>query len=664
VYSNVAIVKIDKTPPTISDIPDIDLEDTNLLAHHDKNFSFDVSNNWWSPISYIWVFFEDSFIDNSFKSIEVSNSWNWSKNHNIQNIDLNRTDWKRIYTLRITRICDTVDYCIWNTSNLSSLKDYNYNVYANTTNLGIFKFNSISDFKAWKIADWTLYELKAILKDTYLNEIVPASWISRTIDFNFDVINTLSMNQYNNSWDGVYLTTPDGLSYSNKLSNNNNFNTLNSSNWEYLFKFKVYAPTINWNDFNINSVRVDVNWTIWNISDSLLSDSDIDFDFTPLYTTNFLWNQKDWLVEWVTQSWSISIVKNWDTVVSGKKIYLQKDWTKQSEFKWEWTIASSTNDIINSLVNFVNSFIDTTEYILKTLFTLDPSSTLWFIDDIDSVYIKTWIWYTIDSKPVLYNPMNIWDTNIQNNFWLKIYWLTNINESKQRDLTNDQNDNDIRNIAWEINKSNLKRDIKRESYKIIKNLDTDKDWIILMNWKIEFYDYKNELNKIKELSWNLWTDNTIIILWADAYITWDLEVWWIIVLKDDDWNGWKIYIDPDVAKIKALIYSDKSAISYSTVWGEISPNNGWTYEVLKNQLYIHGSLFSENTIWGSRLATPVCPFYKYSDSSFVCDLNESQKYDLNYLRRWIINSQHYSNYPVVIEYNSKVQLSPPPLFSK
>ena len=121
---------------------------------------------------------------------------------------------------------------------------------------------------------------------------------------------------------------------------------------------------------------------------------------------------------------------------------------------------------------------------------------------------------------------------------------------------------------------------------------------------------------------------------------------------------------------KSIIYIDKSVLTYNDEYWEISPDNGWTYDVLKNQLYIHGSVFSENTVWASRLYDPICPFYLNYDNN-ICTLNQAQKYDINYLRRGIQNHVKESvdsswwimYYPVVIEYNSQLQLNPPALFS-
>ncbi len=628
---------------------------------------FNVAINYWINQSWVWVFkakIENFDNKNKMDNINLSGK---SFNINIKKVDNDRTSWSyREYSLELNKVCDEAENCIaW------LPKTYKYNVYSNSNKLGKLEFNSAIDFTSWKSANWIVHELKAIIKDIYWNQIIPAIAIKRTIDFKFDVENKLRRNQYSNIWDWIYLSTPNDKNYTNKLTKNNNFDSLKSSNGEYPFNFKIYSPTIHWNKFTINNVKVDINWNIWNRQNLVLWWSNIKFNFKPLYNLNFSWNQDKWLVEWANQSGSINVTKYWsDNLVSKatKYIYLQKYWEKKDEFDWKARINPVEKSILNSLNSFVNGFVNSTNYKIKSLFTL-KSWSKWFIDDIKNVYLRSWIWYKIEWKSVLYRSSSIWETNTQNNFGIKVYWNTNIDKSKQRDLNNEQDNKDVKNIAWEITKSSLKKDIRKNAIEKIKNIKTDKDWIDLMNWRIKFYDYRNHTKKIKNFYWDLWDNKTIVILWANAYVKWNLNLWWLIVLKDDKWNGWNLYIDPNVEKIKSIIYTDKSAISYNSNWWEISPNNGWDYDRLKKQLYINGSLFSENTIWGSRLETPKCPFYLwYSNNS--CSLDEAQKYDLNYLRRWIewwdvqIDSKTGKKYPVVIKYNPNIQISPPALFSK
>lgn len=59
-------------------------------------------------------------------------------------------------------------------------------------------------------------------------------------------------------------------------------------------------------------------------------------------------------------------------------------------------------------------------------------------------------------------------------------------------------------------------------------------------------------------------------------------------------QGGNIYIDPQVTDIHAVMYADKSVLSYDGV-KEFDVSNSLASE-LRHQLYIHGSIFSENTI--------------------------------------------------------------------
>jgi hypothetical protein len=174
-------------------------------------------------------------------------------------------------------------------------------------------------------------------------------------------------------------------------------------------------------------------------------------------------------------------------------------------------------------------------------------------------------------------------------------------------------------------------------------------------------------------------NRTILVIWWDLYIKSNLSYswnWmlWIIVLKDLKWNGWNIYIDPSVTNLVWSIFAEKSLLSYS--WWELDGVTEAT--VLRNQLYIYGSLFTENTIGWSREAIPVCPYYI---ARTACTLEIAQKYDLNYLRRyyliknssWVLVPAYswksasginlsLNAYPVVIQYNPKASTTPPPLF--
>ena len=696
----------DETKPTDADITNNTYK--NLSA---DSYSYPISvwvNNW-SPIEIINYKYEDETFPHLFNTWTkntgsfVINDWEMTEVDNDR-----RISWERQYTFQITKLCDEA----WNCYSGHYTKTHN--VYANIEKLWIFKIKPTSQFTNWnEIADWAEYTLKAILEDEYWNQIIPATWIERTIDLNFEWTNTLNKNQYDDTWDAVYLNTPNYSALENRLTWNpfdTTFYELESNNWEYHFNFKVYAPTNipldPGHDFEINKILVTVdqsdptspsNPEIVTRNNLLLNNSNVDFNFLPLYTTAFSWEQENsWLVVEITQTgWLVSLNERNDTTTSNWQILLIKNWTVKDNFNWVWAIDKSHildwRDITNNPANYY-SFDNTQINISKELkfytqFNMNPHNPpAGLSNDINKLYVNSYLRYTINANVITY----IWDIlwwKDTNNAWLKIYWTSNIDSSKQRDITTDQ-DKDINNIEWNIDKAILRKNIRSNVSDIINNIAIDNDTNVeytdrKLIWdKYIYFDLSNDTDKIINLNVsNLEESKTIIIKWWNLYLTCDtspVKCWtsWdnlpgIIVLKDENWNWWKLYIDPEISKIDAIIYLDKSILSYNDPnnWGfwEISPNNWGTSNVLNKQLYIHGSLFSENTIWWSYLADPICPYYLgYTNN--ICELDESQKYDLNYLRRWFEDPDNLIDdslweYPIIIEYNPQLQINPPEIFN-
>lgn len=333
------IIWFDNTDPTTSDIINISpTEATPLLANDNKTFSFQVSENWGSPIKYIGVFFENYNTENNF--LTTIHSWStspWSFAENIRNVDLDRiSDGSRTYSLRVSRICDEAWNCSWVENSTSDIKTFNYKVYADTSNIAK-TINSLP-LTTWNIANWQVRDLSITLKDQYNNWIVPASWINRTIDFNWNVSNSMYLNQYTKTWNSVFVNrTTDSWNYLNRFSiwsNLTYFNWEVSNSWSYNYSFKVYTPTSNqdsiyWKksdkdaEFKIISLNFDINdTTFWDVSASSLINN-LTTKFNPLYYTEFSGDIKTpWFVEWANQSSSLSVNSNW-TILPLKSTYLE-----------------------------------------------------------------------------------------------------------------------------------------------------------------------------------------------------------------------------------------------------------------------------------------------------------------------------------------------------
>jgi hypothetical protein len=124
----------------------------------------------------------------------------------------------------------------------------------------------------------------------------------------------------------------------------------------------------------------------------------------------------------------------------------------------------------------------------------------------------------------------------------------------------------------------------------------------------------------------------------------------IIALTDSSGDGGNIYIDDTVTDIEASLIAERSVF-----------NSGAT----THQLYIHGSVISSNTL-GDTVAG-ICPFYVTN-----CSPTEAASYDFENFRSSYDGSDpakqaksarasSYSTTPLIIEYDMRIQHSPPPI---
>jgi hypothetical protein len=290
--------------------------------------------------------------------------------------------------------------------------------------------------------------------------------------------------------------------------------------------------------------------------------------------------------------------------------------------------------------------------------------------------------------------------------WVKILWNTSTNSWNE--IVLDQFIDGTR-IFWSITKPALKKQIEENIYRVIKNISTKSSTNYILN--------SSDLNSVKWTSskfdtWNtssrwesLYDDNVLYfgnMWWQTVRIVNATDLSWVKTLIIENGNlvidgnildpnmdgllgiivlGWDIFIDTDVTDIHAVMYTNKS-IRSDKWW---APYDGADLKAadLKNQLYIKWSIFSENTLWGSRKAIPECPYYINSGCTTA---QEAQAYDLNYLRRFYIFMADVSpvdgvwdtptpsgtqsawanastqGYPVIIDYNSMIQSTPPVFF--
>ncbi len=400
--------------------------------------------------------------------------------------------------------------------------------------------------------------------------------------------------------------------------------------------------------------------------------------------------------------------------LSSSKLDLKANSWSTWKFIREWYNSSW---LVWTIFNWVSSFNLFTQLIQKAWTILK-----WLQDQ----YLSTHIKYVIDWKTVVYNSDIIWKNNYWENTnswntvqnWLKVLWLTY--SKKQEDIINNQDINDI-HVLGNITKASVKKDFRSNVFSVLKTINWWTDWKIL---NLDSYDWNSNTDWFKmyddkvlyfDVNWKTivlwdWWDKqvkwikTIVIKWWDLYIKSNMyysdslvDDLWIVILKDKNWKWGNLYIDPTVTHIVWSIFVDKVILTAKdwyydwTIDWEISSNEILWIDAkqkeLANQLFIKWQIFSENTIWGSRKNPVVCPYFIKNSQ---CNLKTSQLYDLNYLRRYFIYDSNnnwyidnndiaanwwknykstfdtsvykYARYPVVIEYNSIIQLLPPPLF--
>lgn len=661
----------------------------------------------------------------------VFTSWYINKNIIRSCDDIWLTDWY-VYQIICYNSSNSVVSCIEDGSWWTKYRiRCNYKFEDNTV-----EFNSAPFTAGSMVADW---------QDKNINITFPLSDTESNIDyidFTFTFTDNTSLdwvtkNKNNTSSSAVY--PQDSTTWNNfswdirtieyRLSNGWTLDSM--KNWDsFDFVYKFYNPTEEASDyypsgtdwFVLNEVKYDVVFNdggsfSWFYAEDKATWTNIFgrsivFRLTPLFEVNTSWEvaSADWFVEWQTQTWSLEIIKNSTVPTSLNWVYFSQRWTSSSSFNWSWVLDENNNSSLNddtekSILKtwigtkFLNVLSEGPTYLFSLLFQL--SASIWTVDDIKDIRLNQYIQYNVSWKTVKYLVGTLNKTNSQNFNTLKIQWLSNIDEDKKRDLVDGQS-SDINNLAWDITKASLKRDIRKATIDTIKFVSSQDQWVAITNliwnnwnpinwgkelWKILYYwdlNWSNvELNSSTNNTWK----KTIVVVWWNLYINSNIvnsssnDILWIIVLKDENWNGWKLYIDKDISRVDAVIYTDKSVISYNNFYDnwdldpdfDFDPSDitkkevDWNIanSVMQNQLYIYGSLFSENTIGWSRLDPSVCPFWTWLEG-VDCTRTIAQRYDLNYLRAWVENKfdASYPDYPIVIKYNPALQSGPPPLFSK
>jgi len=582
----------------------------------------------------------------------------------------------------------TIQDIYWNaiipSSWINRTIDFNFDV-TNTTDLDQYRKTWDAIYLALPTKNNSTDYTNKLWTNNSFNNQAPDSILDWRYDFKFKVYTPTNQETTAIWW---FIINSVSFDVNSDLWNPSNIAIWNNS---VNFNFKpLYKTTFNWDQANYWFIE----WVIqnWNI-DITNNNSWKSTSNKKLYLEFWKWNRvTSNEVDMYTLSPDEQVIEGHQTYVSDLEDLIAS---------YPSNVALNTKIIQNPGQTLTNL----QEYYLSTHFA-------YTIDWHNVVYNSS----VLGRDNYFDGPPSIWNAT---QVWIKVLWITY--SKKQKDIITNQEQNDI-HILWTINKSKLKENIRKNIYKIISNINWNQGWssndIDNFGWttwnssnkgkrlydnKVLYFDLSWVSEKVIVTNW--WTvswQKTLIVKWWDLYIKWDIkynsnsDILGIAVLKDTNWKWGNIYIAPNVKYIWAQIYADKAILSAIDGYdGSANDNEISSSEVLpvntsqstlKDQLYIKWQVFSENTIWGSRENPPICPYYDKAS----CDLDKAQKYDLNYLRRyyiydsnhnWIIDNLDvaantganyrwtfdtsvypYARYPVVIDYNPIVQITPPPLF--
>ncbi|MDD2907715.1 MAG: hypothetical protein PHH98_03685 [Candidatus Gracilibacteria bacterium] len=696
--------KYDDTPPSASDITSSILSGGYFRATNSLPINITGSDGGEAPIVVLQGQFENGNNELALNAAKSSNSDNNSAtlnnletNEDISKVDNYRTvNNYRNYTYNITNICDEAGNCTINPTS------FNYNVYAGYINFVNSSSAGSANFVG-QFADANTKTLTFTLKDDYGNNIIPVyesngTTLIRNVAYTLDYNNSLYLNQVNKIGAGVEISGIDDSVYVNSSIGvgQNKLSTISSkanNDGIYNLNFKIYSPTYSAaatdgrefvdGNFNINNVSV-------KLSDKATSDTiynNLNFQFKPLYVTTIGGSIiTNGFIVGSTQVGTLNV-----TTGGSKNVYFEYGYydglltdPHRQHTKIDLNYKKVSTDPWNiSTEGYTNPYSALSLFGTSTsnLFTkLVQDGTLTTAEQ--NTYFATHISTIVGGKTSVYSSdiygmdryagLPTGDNTSQRG--VKI--TGNTSSQNQVDLVSGQSSSDI-NLLGKLEKSYLQRDIRQNAYSLIKEITPNNGTRVVSNVSqvspgikigdVLYFGGLDGENVEINLAGNYSGIKTILVEGGNAYIKGDIiannkanDVLGIIALKNDtSGNGGNVYIHPNVLEVDAILYADRAVVSYDGT--EISPDNGGTYDYLSNQLYIYGTVFSNNTIGGSVQSPYLCPFYVVT-----CNLDTAQKYDMNYLRRGYITkkSATYEDYPVIINYNSLIQISPPPLFSK
>ena len=473
-----------------------------------------------------------------------------------------------------------------------------------------------------------------------------------------------------------------------------------TESWENIYwtalSAKLFLDSLN---IKVNSLK-SYNW-IWEnpVSLELVSVNIPDFRWEPIISFNYI-DPIFPLVEWQIKSMTLKNeqksgltlynllvnVRTTNPFIEIVKSYItnwnEKFWNEQYNIVWNydytWGDWYWKNNALYGVWN--NSY--TFNILPQTLWWITDNDTkIWLFSVLDYrvwgkeiklPWIQTWLkdfwvhtWtdflnsnsYSNDSS-IIFSEIDInWITQSNNNWTTQWFWATTTDSAwtifndfskiKSFDLKTNINKN-VSKLLWWYNKDDW---IVAWGNITINDLSSDFTWVawwlLLNGWKSIYYkdtDVKINCSGNCKISgnrtiiienWNLTIDSNMYYEDKNAIL------WIILIWNESNWNVSQLRINENITNWVWIVYAEWPVVSVNSFWNIYDWSNIW--ENLFNQLHWKGSLATKNTIWWSIKSIQwECPYGTPHYENW-CNQENSQAYDLIYLRRYArVDNSAYS----------------------
>jgi hypothetical protein len=759
-YISPNIYRLDTTPPTIT-ATGFGTTVLNYLATTSQNFIINYTETtgtagspmaswagnftnhagpWVVPISGVGVGYTLPFTANV---------------RNVTNVvgDLNYSNGSRPYTARVTSLCDGAGNC----ASVGPGAPVIFNIFSNPNYAPVLSIVSSNLGNASNIADGTPRGITYSARDGYGNPIFPAPGIGRTLGHSFLYRNSMYLNQQSRSG-GSSMRASVGSWPLESILPISNAGTgsispispiSNALVDQYTVNLHAYTPTAN--SYTSNSFVSDpsaeftLNWGRLDVTDPQFTSTSVTNSgiqsavFGAPFTSNFSAGDllAGQIIEGVVQSSTHRVQSQSSKPYTWYGLYFGFSGVNLSLFGG-LSAADAQNQAITAITQFFWPTIAGDNQIWTRL-VQNAGST---VSASNAAAISTHIGYAFDGVPAIINThvlgkSSYFDTKIVDvatQVGIKIIGLT-ASDSANVDQLAAQFPQDV-NLITGVKKSDTRNAIRKSVSAGIRGLRTapvgstlaasnlssgslplgsDLNGTRLQKQNQDIYYLTNGSRDILELSESN-SSNTLTVTGQKTIVTEGINIYIrsnlsygnatsslaLVALKNANGEGGKIYIHPSVTNISAFIYADGAVLGYD---GTTELGQTTSISILKNQLYIYGSVMAANTIGGSAAATPICPAYY---ASTACTREVAQKFDLNYLRRYFLvdastvgwatgtfvpngwariigggtcniagvctsvagltakfttTSANLAKYPVIVEYDPNILKNPPPLIS-